>query len=275
MSKIIFMGTPHFACTALEALLNAGHEVCLVLCQPDKKQGRGHKVSSPPVKKLAESHNIEVFQPTKFKIAETQEKLASFEADFFVVVAYGRILPQAILDIPKKACINVHGSLLPDYRGAAPIHFALIEGKEFTGVTTMKLDAGLDTGDMLLKSETKIEADDNIETLSIKLANSGGELLVQTLAEFDSITPEPQDHEKATHTRLLTKEDRQVDFTKSAVEILNQAKAFSPKPGVASLFRGKGLGLKGFELGSADIKLKPSELLAQGEDLYRRHGISK
>ncbi len=262
------MGTPHFACVTLEAVIAAGHEVCLVVCQPDKKQGRGHKFSPPPVKKLALEHNIEVFQPTKLKAPETHEKLASYNADFFAVVAYGRILPQAILDIPKLACINVHGSLLPLYRGAAPIHFALLEGKAVTGVTTMKMDAGLDTGDMLLVSETQVEEDDNLETLSIKLAQSGGELLTKTLAEFDSIMPIAQDHDKATHTRLLTKEDRVIDWSKKDIEIFNQLKAFAPKPGLTTEFRGKGINIKGLDLGPEEKDLKPGELLAQEGQLF-------
>ncbi|MDX2471908.1 MAG: methionyl-tRNA formyltransferase [SAR324 cluster bacterium] len=268
MSKVIFMGTPHFACVTLEAVINAGHEVCLVVCQPDKKQGRGQKLSPPPVKKMALEHNIEVFQPTKLKSPETHETLASYEADFFAVVAYGRILPQAILDLPKKACINVHGSLLPLYRGAAPIHFALLEGQKVTGVTTMKMDAGLDTGDMLQVAETKIELEDNIETLSIKLAQSGGDLLVKTMAEFDSIIPVPQPHEQATHTRLLTKEDRVIDWSKSNQDIFNQLRAFAPKPGLTTGFRGKGINIKGLALTDEALNLENGALLTKDEKLF-------
>ena len=238
MAKIVFMGTPQFAVPCLEALVQQGHEVSLCLCQPDKKQGRGQKLSPPPVKAYALTQGIEVFQPTKMKNEETYDHLKRQQADFFVVVAYGRILPQTLLDLPRLACVNVHASLLPQYRGAAPIHFSLMNGDEKTGVTTMLMDAGMDTGDMLLQEETPLDPSEDINELSARLSAQGAKLLLETLDQFETITPLPQDPEQASYTRLLTKEDAKIDWNRSAQEIYDQQRALVK---CYTSFRGKRL----------------------------------
>ena len=171
--KIVYMGTPDFAVLPLEALFSDGHEILLVVTQPDKPKGRGHKLQAPPVKEFATSHNIPVYQPESAKTDEAYEYLKSFDADIFIVAAYGQILQQRVLDIPKYGCVNIHASLLPQYRGAAPIQWSIIRGEKVTGVTTMQMNAGLDTGDMLVKEEVVITADDTGETLHDKLAVAG------------------------------------------------------------------------------------------------------
>ena len=218
--RVIFMGTPEFAVPTLK-LLNETAEVLCVVTQPDKPKGRGHKLQPPPVKIFAEQNNIPVLQPTKLKSPEIIKQLADFQADFIVVVAYGKILPQSILDLPKVACVNVHASLLPKYRGAAPIEWSIINGEKFTGITTMKMDAGLDTGDMLLT--TKIEIGDEMSLPELKdiLSVEGAKLLQETLKNFNDITPIKQDNSASTYAPMLTKETGRIDWTKSAREIHN------------------------------------------------------
>ena len=218
--RVIFMGTPEFAVPSLQVLTEMADVVC-VITQPDKPKGRGHKLQSPPVKIFAEKNNIPVLQPSKLKSPDVLAKLAEFQADFIVVVAYGKILPQSILDLPKFACINVHGSLLPKYRGAAPIEWAIINGEEFTGITTMKMNAGLDTGDMLLM--TKIEIGDEMILPELKeiLSAEGAKLLKETLKNFNDITPIKQDDSQSSYAPMLTKETGRIDWTKSAREIHN------------------------------------------------------
>ena len=214
------MGTPEFAVPTLK-LLNETAEVLCVVTQPDKPKGRGHKLQPPPVTIFAEQNKIPVLQPTKLKSPEIIKQLADFQADFIVVVAYGKILPQSILDLPKVACVNVHASLLPKYRGAAPIEWSIINGEKFTGITTMKMDAGLDTGDMLLT--TKIEIGDEMSLPELKdiLSVEGAKLLQETLKNFNDITPIKQDSSASTYAPMLTKETGRIDWTKSAREIHN------------------------------------------------------
>jgi len=253
------MGTPEFACPCLEALLAEGHQVSLVLCQPDKKKGRGHQFQAPPVKQLALEHQIEVFQPRSLKDPETIARLAEEQADFFVVVAYGKILPLAMLELPAQACINVHGSLLPELRGAAPIQYSLLLGHQKTGVCTMIMDVGLDTGDLLLSEETKILPQENAGDLATRLSGIGAQLLVKTIDKFADISPIPQDPSLATHSQMILKSDRLLDWNETAQALWNRFRALNPQPGVTTLFRSKGLKVCGVEL--AEGEGAPGEIL--------------
>lgn len=241
--RIIFFGTPEFAVTTLEKLINSeNHDVIAVVTQPDKKRGRGNKMIPSPVKEDAIAHNLPVWQPTRIKKhQETLNLLKESQADAFVVVAYGQILSSEILTMPKFGCINVHGSILPEYRGAAPIQWSIVDGKEETGITTMLMNEGMDTGDMLLKAYTPINLFTNLEELSIALANQGADLLLETLDKMakQEITPIPQDNEKATYARLINKEDYILDWSKSALQIHNQIRGFYPD--CFTTFRGQNL----------------------------------
>ena len=239
--KVVFMGTPEIAVPTLEKLIENNIEVPLALCQPDKPKGRGKKVLPPPVKEAALKHNIEVYQPQSLKNNdEALEKLKEIEPDFLVVVAYGKILPVEVLDIPKKAPINVHFSLLPKYRGAAPVNWAIINGEEKTGVTTMIMAEGLDTGDMLLKLETEIGKKTTVD-LSNELSYSGAELLIKTLNDFDNITPVKQNDEEASYAPLMKKSDGIIDWSKPAVEIERKIRGFNPWPTAFTYLQGKTL----------------------------------
>ena len=198
--RVIFMGTPDFAVPSLEKLLEAGYEVCAVYTQPDKPKGRGHKLQAPPVKELALQHEIPVFQPVTLRKEEVQEELRSWNADVIIVVAYGKILPKSVLDMPSLGCINVHGSLLPKYRGAAPIQWTVINGEKVAGVTTMFMGEGLDTGDMLLKAETPVGEEETAGELFDRLKDLGADLLLDTLKQLEqgTLKPTPQNEEEAT-----------------------------------------------------------------------------
>lgn len=230
--RIVFFGTPEFAVTTLEKLITAeNHEVIAVVTQPDKKRGRGNKMIPSPVKEVALSHHLPVWQPTRIKKhRETLNLLQECQGDVFVVVAYGQILSSEILAMPKFGCINVHASILPEYRGAAPIQWSIVEGKQETGVTTMLMNEGMDTGDMLLKAYTPINLFTNLAELSITLAHQGADLLLETLDKIEKgeITPIPQDNDKATYARLIQKEDYRIDWSKSALQIHNQIRGFYP-----------------------------------------------
>lgn len=230
--KLIFFGTPQFAVPSLERLLNnAAMEVLAVVTQPDKRRGRGTELSPSPVKAVALSHQIPVWQPRRIKKdQEVLEKLRSAEADAFVVVAYGQILSQEILDMPRLGCINAHGSILPKYRGAAPIQWSLYYGEPETGITTMLMDAGMDTGAMLLKATTPIGLLDNALDLAKALSAQAADLLVNTLSglEQGTIEPIPQDDNQATYAPLIQKADYQLDWTRSALELHNQIRGFYP-----------------------------------------------
>lgn len=228
--RIVFMGTPDFAVPSLQALIDAGHEVCAVYTQPDKPQGRKQVLTAPPVKELALQYHIPVYQPATLKNEEEQEKLRALAPEVIIVVAYGKLLPKAVLDIPPRGCINVHGSLLPRWRGAAPIQWSVIAGDEKAGVTTMQMAEGLDTGDMLLTYETEIGARETAGELFDRLAQAGAELLVRTLVELDSITPRPQDDSRSCYAHMLDKQMAVIDWAKSAREIDCLIRGLSPWP---------------------------------------------
>lgn len=219
--KILFMGTPDFAAVTLKAMINAKLDIVGVVSQPDRPKGRGHKLVPTDVKAAALEANLPVYQPERIKNGEMQEILDELKPDVIVVVAYGKILPDYIINYPKYGCVNVHASLLPKYRGAAPIQWAIINGEKTTGVTTMKMDSGLDTGDMLLKAETEIGEYETAEELFDRLAKIGGELLLETLdgLEQDAIAPIPQEHEKHTYAPMISRETGVIDWNKSACEI--------------------------------------------------------
>lgn len=228
--RIVFMGTPDFAVPSLQALIDAGHDVCAVYTQPDKPQGRKQILTAPPVKTLALEHNIPVFQPNTLKNEDEQARLRELAPEVIIVVAYGKLLPKAVLDIPPHGCINVHGSLLPRWRGAAPIQWAVIAGDEMAGVTTMQMAEGLDTGDMLLTYETKVGEKETAGELFDRLAQSGAELLTQTLVKLDEITPRPQDEAQSCYAHMLDKQMAVIDWSKSAHEIDCLIRGLNPWP---------------------------------------------
>lgn len=231
--KMVFMGTPDFAVTCLDAVIAAGHEVAAVITQPDRPKGRGNKLAAPPVKERAQALGLSVYQPESVKDDGFLSMLAAFEPQVIVVVAYGRILPQTVLKLPPYGCINVHGSLLPRYRGAAPIQWAVLNGEPEAGVTIMQMDAGMDTGDMLLKGALPVQEDDTTGSLFEKLAQLGGALLVEALTGLEAgiLQPEPQDEAMATYAPMLTKADEQLDWQKPAKVLHNQIRGLSPAPG--------------------------------------------
>ena len=228
--RIVFMGTPDFAVPSLQALIDAGHDVCAVYTQPDKPQGRKQILTAPPVKTLALEHDIPVFQPNTLKNEDEQARLRELAPEVIIVVAYGKLLPKAVLDIPPHGCINVHGSLLPRWRGAAPIQWAVIAGDEMAGVTTMQMAEGLDTGDMLLTYETKVGEKETEGELFDRLAQSGAELLSQTLVKLDEITPRPQDDAQSCYAHMLDKQMAVIDWSKSAHEIDCLIRGLNPWP---------------------------------------------
>ncbi len=241
--RIAFAGTPEFAAVALEAMLAAGHDVRLVLTQPDRPAGRGQKVLASPVKQLAAKHGIAVHQPERLRDPATHVPLIEAAVDVLVVAAYGLILPQAVLDIPRRGCINIHASLLPRWRGAAPIQRAIEAGDPETGVTIMRMEAGLDTGPMLLKEALPIAADDSAATLHDKLAAQGGRLIVAALARLDSLAPEAQPEAGVTYANKIDKREAAIDWSQPAAVIERRIRAFDPFPGSLSSLRGETLKL--------------------------------
>lgn len=241
--RIIFMGTPEFAAPAIDSLIAAGHEIAAVFSQPDKPKGRGYAMTPPPVKVKALEHGVPVYQPTSMRDGEALKIFHAIKPDVGVVIAYGKILPQEILDSPKYGCINVHASLLPKYRGAAPIQWSVIDGEPKTGVTTMQMDAGLDTGDMLLRSETEIQPDETAGELHDRLSAMGAELIVRTLDALakGELRPEKQDDSRSCYAKMLTKELCAVDWSRSAREIHNRIRGLSPWPVATAVLEGKKL----------------------------------
>ena len=241
--KIVFMGTPDFAVGALEALVEAGHEVVAVVTQPDKPKGRGKEMQMTPVKACAMKHNIEVFQPVKIKTSEAVEVLKGFAADLFVVAAFGQILSKEILDMPKFGCVNIHASLLPKYRGAAPIQWAILDGEKETGVTIMQMNEGLDTGDMLTKVIVPIEDTDTGESLFDKLADAGAKLLLETIPQIEAGTlqPEAQDDSKSTYAKMIKKEMGHIDWKKEAVVLERLVRGMNSWPSAYTYLNGKTL----------------------------------
>ena len=227
------MGTPDFAVPSLEALLSSGDQVVGVVCQPDRPKGRGHQVVAPPVKLVAERAGIPVLQPLKIRTPEFLQALSSWQPDVIAVAAYGRILHTPILQLPPMGCVNVHGSLLPKYRGAAPVQWAVINGETETGITTMRMDEGMDTGAMFLQARLEILPEDTAGTLAPRLAELGGRLLIETLARLKAgtLVPIKQDDQQATMAPLLKKEDGLMDWTMSAMTLTNRVRGLSPWPG--------------------------------------------
>jgi methionyl-tRNA formyltransferase len=235
------MGTPQAAVPTLRRCVADGHEVVAVWTQPDRPSGRGNKVSFSPVKEFALSESIPVFQPQKIKTTETKELFASHDAEVAVVVAYGRILPDEFLRAPARGCINVHFSLLPKYRGAAPTNWAIVNGDKETGVTTMFMEPTLDTGPILLQHATKIGDTETAPELMQRLSETGAELLSETLARLDELTPVPQDHTQATFAPIIKKDDGLIDWTKSAAVIERAIRGFQPWPTAHTTYHSKGL----------------------------------
>ena len=252
--KVLFMGTPEIAATILEAIIASKHEVVGVVTQEDKPKGRGKTLSAPPVKEVALKNNIEVFQPHIIKEESSIERLKEFDADIYVVAAYGKILSKEILDMPKYGCINAHASLLPKYRGAAPIQWSIIDGEKLTGITVMQMDEGLDTGDMLFKSVVEIADDDTADTLYDKLSVCGGSLIVEALdrIEIGDIHPVKQDNAMATYAKMLDKSLGRLNFNKPAEEIERLVRGLNSWPGTYTYIDGKTL--KIWEVKLSDLK---------------------
>lgn len=248
--KIVFMGTPDFAVPCLQALIDNKHEVVGVVTQPDRAKGRGNKLTSPPVKVLAEKFGIPVFQPEKVKTPEFVDKLRGLAPEVIIVVAFGQILSQAILDIPPKGCINVHGSLLPKYRGAGPIQWSIINGDKTTGVTTMYMDKGLDTGDMIIKREFDILENETAQELHDKMSIIGAEVLIETLQliEKGQAPRTPQKHEEHTYAPMLDKTTGKIDWSKPARDIYNLIRGTYPWPGAYSSYQGRNFKVFGSEI---------------------------
>lgn len=228
--QLVFAGTPEFAAAALKSLIAAGHHIALVLTQPDRPAGRGLRPKPSPVKALALEHGLALAQPASLREAAVQETLRKIHPDVMVVAAYGLILPRAVLDIPTRGCLNIHASLLPRWRGAAPIQRALLAGDAETGITIMQMDEGLDTGPMLLRKPCAIEPEDTAQTLHDRLAALGGEAIVEALDRLDSLVPVPQDEGLATYAPKLTKEEALIDWNQSAETIARAVRAYNPFP---------------------------------------------
>lgn len=241
--KIIFMGTPDFAAGALRALIAAEYDIAAVVTQPDKAKGRSREPVPSPVKVCALEHNIPVLQPKRVKAPEAVEELKTYQADMYIVAAYGQILSQEILDIPRYGCLNIHASLLPKYRGAAPIQHVIIDGEERTGITIMQMDAGIDTGDMLYKKELAIAPEDTYETLHDRLMELGGEAITEALAllEQGKLTPEKQEDSQSCYAPLIGKSMGEIDFSKTAEEVDRLIRGMTPWPSAYTGFRGRQL----------------------------------
>lgn len=266
--RIVFFGTPSFALPSLEKLTKGPDEVVAVVTQPDREKGRGRKVMPSPVKEFALQKGVPIFQPEKIKETAFIEALRSFEADLFVVAAYGQILPKAVLSLPKFGAVNVHASLLPKYRGPAPIAWAILNGERKTGITTMLMDEGMDTGDILLQSEISVREEDTTETLQDRLASLGAQVLSETLEKIKKgeIHPVPQDHSKATYAPMLKKEDGRIQWTRRAEEIDRQVRAFHPWPGAYAEWQGRVLKIYKGEVRKGKAIGKPGTVLWVGTD---------
>jgi methionyl-tRNA formyltransferase len=269
--RLVFCGTPAFAVPTLQALRAAGHRIELVLCQPDRPSGRGLTLTVPPVKQAALEAGLEVVQPEKIRSnAQLQARLVATMPDAIVVVAYGRLIPRWMLDLPRYGNLNLHGSLLPKYRGAAPIQWAVANGETVTGVTTMRLDEGMDTGDMLLQRELLIGPADTAEELFPRLAELGAPLMVETLAGLEpgTIAPQKQDNSLATLAPLLTRDDGRVDPARTAQSIYDRWRGFQPWPGAWTTVRGKKLTLHRLTLAAAPQRGEPGAFRVEDDRLY-------
>ena len=276
--RIVFAGTPDFAAVALRALLATDHDIVAVYTQPDRPAGRGRKQQFGPVKQAAVDADIPVFQPTTLKDKAEQQRLRDLEPDVMVVAAYGLILPQVVLDIPRLGCLNIHASLLPRWRGAAPIHRAIEAGDAETGVTIMQMAAGLDTGDMLLKQRTPIHDDDTGGSLHDRLADIGGNAIVEALAALDTrgLPAEPQDDGLATYAHKLSKDEAHIDWQADAAAIARKVRAFNPWPGTDGELEGQRIRIhEAFAVGDIS-RQPPGTVLARersGVDIACGHGI--
>lgn len=266
--KVVYMGTPDFAVGALENIIEAGHEVVLVVTQPDKPKGRGKELQAPPVKQCALKHNIPVFQPVKIKTPEAIAQLKEYEADIYVVAAFGQILSQEILDIPKYGCVNIHASLLPKYRGAAPIQWVILNKEKETGVTIMQMDKGLDTGDMLLSDSISITGTDTGESIHDALSALGAKLIVQALEmiEAGSIVPVPQKDEESCYAPMLTKELGCIDWNADGDTIDHYVRGLYPWPGTYSRLDNKNVKIFKVLPGSEATTGKPGEIVDVKKD---------
>lgn len=271
--KVIFMGTPDFAVGTLEALIEAGHEVVLAVTQPDKPKGRGKEMQYTPVKECALKHDIPVFQPIRVREAECIEELRKYNADIMVVVAFGQILPKEILEMCTYGCVNVHASLLPKYRGSAPIQWAIIDGEEVTGVTTMQMDEGLDTGDMLLKTEIPIEPKETGGSLFDKLAQAGAKLCVETLEALQNgtVTPIPQGETTTAYAKMLDKQLGDINWNKTAVEIERLIRGLTPWPSAYTNWNDKVMKIWDAEVSDIDVEMedaKPGTIVKVEKDAF-------
>jgi methionyl-tRNA formyltransferase len=275
---LVFCGTPSFAVPTLERLVERGHSVPLVVTQPDRPRGRGMEVAGSPVKDAATRLGLGVLQPGTIKNnSEFRDQLAAIRPDAIIVVGYGRIIPQWMIDVPRLGNLNLHASLLPKYRGAAPIQWAIANGESVTGVTTMRIDAGLDTGDILMQREIAIGLEDTAETLGPKLASIGADLMVETLRglETGQVRQTPQDHAQATLAPILKKEDGRMDFSRSATDLLNRLRGFQPWPGAFTTFKGKALQVHRAQPWQHGVTLKPGEVAVEGTRLLVGCGKDK
>jgi methionyl-tRNA formyltransferase len=262
------MGTPDFSVGTLEAIIEAGHEVVLAVTQPDKPKGRGNAMQFPPVKECALAHGIEVFQPKKIREAENVDYLKKFAPDIIIVVAFGQILTQQILDLPKYGCINVHASLLPKYRGAAPIQWAVINGDAVTGVTTMRMDIGIDTGDMIAKREVRIAEDETGGSLFDKLSVVGAELCVETMEQVENGTAvfTPQKQEESTHVGMISKEMGDIDWKRPAVEIERLIRGLNPWPSAYTYLNDKQFKIWRAQVVPGDAAARPGQVIQVGKN---------
>lgn len=275
--KLVFLGTPEFAVPTLEACAAAGHELLAVYTQPDRPKGRGQSLAAPPVKQAALRLGLDVRQPLKVRAPEVVAELAALNAAAMVVVGYGQIIPQSIIDLPPLGIINVHASLLPRYRGAAPIQWAIASGETRTGVTTMMINAGLDTGDMLLKAETAIGPEETALDLAPRLARMGADLLIETLAGLaaGAIQRIPQNHAEATLAPILKREDGLVDWTAPAAQIHNRARGFLPWPGAWTTFRGQRFQIWRCRRTPIETSALPGVLFSEGRRLLAACGAGE
>ena len=262
--RIVFMGTPDFSVGTLEALIEAGHEVVLAVTQPDKPKGRGKEVQFSPVKETALAHGIPVFQPRRVRDPECVEELGKYRADVMVVIAFGQILPKEILEMTPYGCINVHASLLPKYRGAAPIQWAVIDGEPVSGVTTMQMDEGLDTGDMLLKTEVALDEKETGGSLHDKLASAGAKLCVRTLKELEAgrLVPEKPGESPTAYARMLDKKLGAIDWTRSACSIERLVRGLNPWPSAYTDWNGKTMKIWEADVTEAESGQTPGTVVA-------------
>lgn len=267
--KIVFCGTPQFAVPTLERLIKEKFEIALVVTNPDEPSGRGHETKPPPVKETALKAGLSIFQPARFKGPETETRITFLKPDVVVVVAFGHIIPPWMIALPPLGCINLHASLLPRYRGAAPIAWSIIRGERTTGNTTMKIDADLDTGDILLQRETGIAADDTAATLGAKLSVLGAELMIETLRGLEAgrIQPRPQDHSLATLAPILKKEDGIIDWTMRPEDIERRVRGLQPWPLAHTVFRKRGLAIWAARPADSPSALQPGELAMKNRKL--------